>query len=320
VEENNMQNAPRVFLSHASEDKDRFVLDFAKQLRENGIDVWLDRWEMLPGDSLVDKIFEEGLKEADAIIIVLSEYSVDKPWVREELNASIMKRIKKGVKIIPVVIDDCEVPESLKSTLWVLIEDLSDYQDKLEKILAAIYEHTDKPPLGKPPAYIQSALVPIPSLNKIDNLVLKVSCERTIFEGEYFVDPVSTFLENEKWDIPEDELHDSLEILDQKGYIKIGRTMGSKFDTYKVTFYGIKEYATTYISDYDQIIEDVIVCIVNGNLEKNTEIAEETGRPIKLVDHVLDSLERQGHIKLSKYTGGGSDIFNISPSLKRLLH
>jgi hypothetical protein len=35
--------APKVFLSHASEDKDHFVLDFARQLREKGVDVWVDQ-------------------------------------------------------------------------------------------------------------------------------------------------------------------------------------------------------------------------------------------------------------------------------------
>jgi TIR domain len=109
---------PKVFVSHASEDKDRFVLGFARKLRESGIDAWLDKWEMLPGDSLVEKIFEEGLKEASAIIIVLSGNSVNKPWVKEELNASIMSKLNKGSKIIPVVLDDSDVPESLKSTLW----------------------------------------------------------------------------------------------------------------------------------------------------------------------------------------------------------
>jgi hypothetical protein len=81
--------SPRVFVSHASEDKDRFVTPFAEALRKKGIDAWLDKWEILPGDSLVDKIFEEGLKHANAIIIVLSRNSVNKPWVREELNAGI---------------------------------------------------------------------------------------------------------------------------------------------------------------------------------------------------------------------------------------
>src|SRR4051794_20083808 len=49
---------PKVFVSHASEDKQRFVERFAARLRENGVDAWLDEWEMKPGDSLVDRIFE----------------------------------------------------------------------------------------------------------------------------------------------------------------------------------------------------------------------------------------------------------------------
>jgi hypothetical protein len=53
---------PKIFLSHATEDKERFVVKFAEKLRTRGVDVWLDKWEILPGDSLVDKIFEEGLK------------------------------------------------------------------------------------------------------------------------------------------------------------------------------------------------------------------------------------------------------------------
>ena len=51
-----MMTAPKIFLSHASEDKDRFVVEFARRLRENGVDAWLDQWEMKPGDSLVDMI------------------------------------------------------------------------------------------------------------------------------------------------------------------------------------------------------------------------------------------------------------------------
>ena len=70
--------SPKVFLSHASEDKDRFVLNFATKLMQKGIDVWLDKWEILPGDSLIDKIFEEGIKNAQAVIVVLSTHSVDK--------------------------------------------------------------------------------------------------------------------------------------------------------------------------------------------------------------------------------------------------
>ncbi len=145
-------SAPKVFVSHASEDRQRFVMPFAQRLRENGVDAWLDQWEMKPGDSLVDKIFEEGLRNAQAVIIVLSAASVNKPWVREELNLSVVKRIGKGLKIIPVVIDACEVPEALQSTIWQRIDDLQQYDDAFQRILDAVFDRSPKPPLGEKPA------------------------------------------------------------------------------------------------------------------------------------------------------------------------
>jgi hypothetical protein len=78
--------ARRVFISHASEDKERFVLPFARELRAEGVDAWVDQWEMLPGDSLARKIFTEGLDKADAVVVVLSRVSITKAWVAEELR------------------------------------------------------------------------------------------------------------------------------------------------------------------------------------------------------------------------------------------
>ena len=171
---------PKVFVSHASEDKDRFVIEFATQLRQRGINAWLDKWEMLPGDSLVDKIFEEGIKDAKAVIVVLSKFSVEKPWVREELNAACVKRINSGSKLIPVVIDDCEVPEALKSTVWETITDLSAYEKNLDRIVASIFGVNDKPPMGLPPSYVTSFVDSFGGLNTIDSLVLKLSCEEML--------------------------------------------------------------------------------------------------------------------------------------------
>src|SRR5215207_9497571 len=100
---------PKVFVSHASEDKDRFVIDFATKLRsEQGLDAKVDTWEILPGDSLVRKIFDEGIGEAEAVIVVISEHSINKPWVREELDVSTVRSIEDGIKLIPVVIGDVE--------------------------------------------------------------------------------------------------------------------------------------------------------------------------------------------------------------------
>ena len=100
-----MAKPPKFFVSYASEDRERFVEGFAKRLKDNGVDAWVAFWEMNPGDSLIEKIFDEGLANCDGVIVVLSENSVNKKWVREELNAAMVKKIEKDVKLIPLRLD-----------------------------------------------------------------------------------------------------------------------------------------------------------------------------------------------------------------------
>lgn len=311
--------APKVFVSHASEDKDRFVIGFAEKLRENGIDAWLDKWEMFPGDSLVDKIFEEGVKEAKAFIIILSSFSVQKPWVREELNAAVVKRINNGTKLIPVVIDKCEVPEALKSTVWENVKDITSYESNLDRIVSSIYGLTDKPPLGESPQYTQSFVQPIGQLKNIDSLVLRLSCERVIETGDTLVNPSKVFLQDEKSDLPENELNDSFEILDQQGYIKINRTFGAGTSSYFVTTFGFQEFAVRCLPNYQDNVTSVVSLIVNEGIATNDEIALKLNEKKVIVDHILDVLDSNNHIKVSKMIGGLVQIFNVSASLKRAL-
>lgn len=313
----NTKLPPKVFVSHASEDKVRFVLRFAERLRQNGIDAWLDKWEMLPGDSLVDKIFEEGIKEAKAVVVVLSKFSVGKPWVKEELNAAFVKRINNGSKLIPVVIDDCEVPEALKTTVWEPVADISSYDQSFERIVASIFGATDKPAIGSPPEYVHSFIQTIGGLNNIDSLVLRLSCEAALATGATYVNPVEVFLNTGSPVIPEAELKDSLEILDQTGYITLAKTLGGGLLPYKITTYGFESYANSSIPDYQSKIATVAFSIVNEKFENNIAIQEKLGEPRMLINHILDVLESNGHIKQVKMMSGLAHILKVSPSLKR---
>lgn len=311
--------SPKVFVSHASEDKERFVLRFAERLRQKGIDAWLDKWEMHPGDSLVDKIFEEGIKEASAVIVILSKFSVEKPWVREELNAAFVKRISNGIKLIPVIIDDCVVPEGLKSTLWEPIADLSAYDSSFDRIVASIYDADLKPPLGPRPEYVQSFVQTLGKLNNIDSLVLRLSCEEVLNTGDVFIDPGRVFIKNEELLVPEEELNDSLEILERKGYVILTRTIGRRFITYQVTTNGFDIYVNAVVQNYPSKITSVISAIVNEKLTSNVEILERLKENKVIVDHILSMLENDCHIKQTKMIGGLSHIFDVSPYLKRML-
>jgi len=71
------------FLSYAHEDKD-FAKRIVIELRKDGIDVKIGLWDIKPGDSLIQKIFVEGLSNCDIFLILLSSASVRSKWVREE--------------------------------------------------------------------------------------------------------------------------------------------------------------------------------------------------------------------------------------------
>ena len=99
----------RVFLAHSSKDKP-FVEKLASALLKSGVLVWLDKWEILVGDPIVDKI-NDGIQDSDFLGIVLSTHSVSSHWVRMELSAGLMRELsRKSVLVLPILIDDCEIP------------------------------------------------------------------------------------------------------------------------------------------------------------------------------------------------------------------
>jgi hypothetical protein len=210
---------PRIFISHASEDKDRFVLKFAEALRSRGIDAWLDEWEMMPGDSLVRKI-EEGIEAADAFLVVLSQTSVAKPWVRHELDIGVVRMIEAQTRLIPVVIDGCTVPTSLQHLLQIRVKNLADIDSAVDDVVTTVTGGREKPPLGNLPGYAAVPDFALPGLTQIDNLVLTTSCDMVLEKGHYTITGHELWERIKSTDIPEPESSDSLEILTSRGLLR----------------------------------------------------------------------------------------------------
>ena len=311
--------APKAFMSHASEDKERFVLDFATKLRNRGIDVWLDHWEMKPGDSLIDKIFNEGIKNASAFIIVLSAISVSKPWVREELNAATVRRINQGGRLIPVIIDNCEVPVCLQSTLWVRIDDLSDYSNKFDSIVATIFGHSEKPPLGPPPAYAEMESK-LSGLSPVDAMVLEAFCEAGLARGALMgISTQKIWEQVEKKGVPQQEFLDALELLAQENYLERGRTVGMPPPDHKITSYGFETYAREHIPDYAEVPQKVASKIVNEEVFNNRILSEQIGTPKLVIDHILEEFELYDYVTLIKANAGLVEVRRFTARLKRAL-
>jgi len=310
--------APKVFVSHASEDKPRFVVKFAQRLRENGVDAWLDQWEMKPGDSLVDRIFEEGLKSAQAVVIVLSAVSVSKPWVREELNLSVVKRISRGLKIIPVVIDACEVPESLQATIWQRIDDLDHYDEAFQRILSAIFDTSARPPIGQPPERFGGSAPTLPTFTRTDERVLREIARHEIDLQDGFVTFDALQGSSDLTDVPPDELTESLEILAQKDVIH-AECLGGAIAHVYLTTSGFRQYAESFVPGYKESLAQLGGLLVNEDVFENHELAKRLGKPVPFVNFLLDVLEDAQAITVAKYGSGLWEVAAVSPSLKRSL-
>lgn len=310
---------PKVFISHASEDKERFVSEFATKLRKKGIDAWLDKWEMLPGDSLIGKIFDEGIKNAQAIIIILSKNSINKPWVREELNAGMVKKIESGTKLIPVIIDECDVPQCLKTTLWERINDLNNYQESFNKIINSIIGHVDKPSLGELPRYVNTTVIELPNLTKIDSIIFKVACETAIKNDSGYgiitegIEKIIT-----EYDIHKSDLNETLDILDRRGFIDATKVLSGEIPIFSITTFGMNQYISYYYKDFNRVMDLVKYNIVNDKIG-NIELAQKINEPRVIVEHAYNILEQHGLIQFHRSMGGGIAIYNVSPELKRML-
>jgi hypothetical protein len=145
------QRLLKVFLNHISENKP-VVRDLYKRLTSNGMDVWLDEERVLPGmDWRLET--EKAIKQSDAIIICLSRLSIQKEgYYQREMRLALdvaLEKSEEGYKsfIIPLRLEECEIPESLRK--WQGIDLFQD--GGYEKLIRAL----------QPRANIMGKVVPI---------------------------------------------------------------------------------------------------------------------------------------------------------------
>ncbi|TYO83775.1 toll/interleukin-1 receptor domain-containing protein [Oceanicella actignis] len=99
-EEEIQEETPRVFLSYTSDDAE-LAKRIAAKLQSNGIDTWWDRWCISAGDSLRQKI-DEGLGGCTHFLVLLTPQSVGKPWVNQEMDAGLVRKLSNKCRFLPV--------------------------------------------------------------------------------------------------------------------------------------------------------------------------------------------------------------------------
>lgn len=112
------QKGKKLFISHSSKDK-AFANCLYADLVEKGHNPWLDERDIRAGASIPTEI-QKGLSSADYILVLLSPNSVASEWVKAEWEALFWEEMNtRKIKVIPLLIEDCEIPTFLKVKKYI---------------------------------------------------------------------------------------------------------------------------------------------------------------------------------------------------------
>lgn len=122
-----------VFLAHNSADKP-IIKYIANELRNRGLNPWLDVEQILPGDFFQDAI-QKAIGQVKSAAIFISSNELSR-WQLLELRAFISILIDEDLTVIPVLLPGGSIPNNLwflKELNWV--EFSEDYDEEAIELL-----------------------------------------------------------------------------------------------------------------------------------------------------------------------------------------
>ena len=153
---------PKVFASysHDSNEHKQWVLELCTKLVENGVDVFLDQWDLGAGDDLT-LFVENGVRDSNRVLVICTDTYVRKAnageggvgYERLIVTAQLARDLGTN-KFIPIIRQSSAVektPTFLATRLYVDFTDDSQFDEKFNELLHEIYDVpiTQKPPLGR---------------------------------------------------------------------------------------------------------------------------------------------------------------------------
>lgn len=126
-----------IFISYSHKDK-AFVDRLAIQLVRRNVNVWLDRWELSVGDSLIERV-QDAVDGASALLVILSKASVSSEWCKKELSAGLLRELEeRRVVVMPVMLEECDVPVFARGKMF------ADFRSDFDVGLTAVVEGISK--------------------------------------------------------------------------------------------------------------------------------------------------------------------------------
>jgi tetratricopeptide (TPR) repeat protein len=136
-----------VFLSYARADAAQ-VHRLAENLHHAGLKVFLDEWEIAPGDILVHQL-DRGILNSLNGILAVTPTALARPWVQNEYAAMMTRAVEGKQRLIAVLLADTDMPPLLASRVYVDLRraDGPEYERETSKLISFLKGER----LGPPP-------------------------------------------------------------------------------------------------------------------------------------------------------------------------
>lgn len=129
-----------IFISYSHADKKKVDFLAANMVKRNA-QVWVDTWELNVGDSLIQRV-QEAITASDALLVILSKASVQSEWCKKELNSALIRELdEKKALVLPVLLEDCEIPLFLREKVHADLR--VDFESGLCSIMDAVAKVTN---------------------------------------------------------------------------------------------------------------------------------------------------------------------------------
>lgn len=130
-----ISDKPAAFISHRGEDI-ALAERLAAQLTQAGYEVWLDKWIINVGDSIIEKI-NAGMENARYLILCYSEAGVSSPWMSREWMATLARQLEGyGVKILPIRLSGGKPPAIMSDIKYADL--VKDWDHGMVELLKAM--------------------------------------------------------------------------------------------------------------------------------------------------------------------------------------
>jgi TIR domain len=134
-------------LCHASGDKTQ-VRDLYQRLTNDGFCPWLDEENLLPGQDWSQEI-SRAVRSSVVVLVCLSRSSIAKTgYVQKEIKYALDvadEQPEGSIFLIPVKLEDCEVPERLRRWQWVDLFEERAYERLLKALRTRLPEQLASP-------------------------------------------------------------------------------------------------------------------------------------------------------------------------------